>query len=56
MGAVCRCGSRDVRVETVPDPKILKPPDVIFRVTPTGISEWARTMSRSTYGRCSNTS
>ncbi|PSB06439.1 glutathione-dependent formaldehyde dehydrogenase [filamentous cyanobacterium CCP2] len=37
MKAVCWHGANDVRVETVPDPKILNPRDVILRVTATTI-------------------
>ena len=37
MKAVTWCGPRDVRVETVPDPKILQPRDAIVRVTSTCI-------------------
>jgi len=35
--AVCWRGKRDVRVETVPDPRILDPNDAIVRVTSTAI-------------------
>ncbi len=37
MKAVCWYGRNDVRVETVPDPKILSPRDAIVRVTSTAI-------------------
>ncbi|MCU0495637.1 MAG: glutathione-dependent formaldehyde dehydrogenase [Chloroflexaceae bacterium] len=37
MKAVCWYGTEDVRVETVPDPKILNPRDIIVRVTSTAI-------------------
>jgi threonine dehydrogenase-like Zn-dependent dehydrogenase len=37
MRAVCWNGKQDVRVETVPDPKILNPRDAIIRVTSTAI-------------------
>ncbi|MGV3618978.1 MAG: zinc-dependent alcohol dehydrogenase [Fimbriimonas sp.] len=37
MKAVCWNGKYDVRVETVPDPKILNPSDCIVRVTSTAI-------------------
>ncbi|GAA4552326.1 zinc-dependent alcohol dehydrogenase [Amycolatopsis samaneae] len=37
MKAVTWQGKRDVRVETVPDPRILEPTDAIVRVTSTGI-------------------
>ena len=37
MKALCWCGTRDVRVERVPDPKILDGRDVILRVTATAI-------------------
>ncbi|MGV9245275.1 alcohol dehydrogenase catalytic domain-containing protein [Streptomyces sp. NPDC003710] len=37
MRALTWQGRRDVRVETVPDPRIEKPDDVIIRVTSTGI-------------------
>ncbi|WP_299531380.1 zinc-dependent alcohol dehydrogenase [uncultured Streptomyces sp.] len=37
MRALTYQGKRDVRVETVPDPRIEKPDDVIVRVTSTGI-------------------
>ena len=37
MKAVCWHGTRDVRVETVPDPKILNPRDAIIKVTSTAI-------------------
>jgi threonine dehydrogenase-like Zn-dependent dehydrogenase len=37
MKALCWYGSRDVRVENVPDPHILNPRDVIVRVTLTAI-------------------
>ena len=33
MRAVCWYGKKDVRVENVPDPKILNPRDAIVRVT-----------------------
>jgi len=35
--ALCWYGKKDVRVETVPDPKILNPHDAILRVTSTAI-------------------
>jgi threonine dehydrogenase-like Zn-dependent dehydrogenase len=35
--ALCWFGSRDVRIEDVPEPKILNPGDVILRVTSTAI-------------------
>ncbi|BAZ08477.1 alcohol dehydrogenase GroES domain protein [Calothrix sp. NIES-4071] len=37
MKAVCWHGANDVRVETVPDPKILNPRDAILKVTSTTI-------------------
>src|SRR5919107_1121480 len=37
MKALCWFGKHDVRVETVPDPKILNPRDAILRVTSTAI-------------------
>jgi len=37
MKALTWCGPRDVRVETVPDPKILQPRDAIVKVTSTCI-------------------
>ncbi|MFN8446330.1 MAG: zinc-dependent alcohol dehydrogenase [Caldilineaceae bacterium] len=37
MKAVCWYGTKDVRVENVPDPKILNPHDAIVRVTLTAI-------------------
>jgi threonine dehydrogenase-like Zn-dependent dehydrogenase len=37
MKALCWYGTRDVRVEDVPDPHIINPRDVIVRVTLTGI-------------------
>ncbi|MDQ1473273.1 MAG: hypothetical protein QOJ99_4753 [Bryobacterales bacterium] len=37
MKAVCWNGKNDVRVETVPDPKILNPRDAIVRITSTAI-------------------
>ncbi len=37
MKAVCWHGTRDVRVDTVPDPKILDPRDIIIRITSSGI-------------------
>jgi len=37
MKAVCWHGTGDVRVETVPDPKILNPRDAIVRITSTAI-------------------
>lgn len=37
MKAVCWHGANDVRVETVPDPKILNPRDAIVRITSTAI-------------------
>ena len=37
MKAVCWFGTHDVRVETVPDPRILSPKDVIVRVTSAAI-------------------
>lgn len=37
MKALCWYGKNDVRVETVPDPKILDPRDVIIKVTSTAI-------------------
>jgi len=37
MKAVCWHGANDVRVETVPDPKILNPHDAILKVTSTTI-------------------
>ncbi|BAZ08519.1 alcohol dehydrogenase [Calothrix sp. NIES-4071] len=37
MKAVCWHGANDVRVETVPDPKIINPRDVILKITSTAI-------------------
>src|SRR5678816_1987670 len=37
MRAVCWRGKRDVRVETVPDPRIIDPNDAIVRITSTAI-------------------
>jgi threonine dehydrogenase-like Zn-dependent dehydrogenase len=37
MKAVCWNGAKDVRVETVPDPKILNPRDAIVKITSTAI-------------------
>jgi threonine dehydrogenase-like Zn-dependent dehydrogenase len=37
MKAVCWHGTQDVRVETVPDPKILNPRDAIIKITSTAI-------------------
>jgi len=37
MRAVCYHGKEDVRVETVPDPKILNPRDAILKITATAI-------------------
>jgi threonine dehydrogenase-like Zn-dependent dehydrogenase len=37
MKAVCWHGARDVRVDTVPDPKILNPRDAIVKITSTAI-------------------
>ncbi|MBW4664863.1 MAG: glutathione-dependent formaldehyde dehydrogenase [Chroococcus sp. CMT-3BRIN-NPC107] len=37
MKAVCWYGTNDVRVETVPDPKIINPRDAIIKITSTAI-------------------
>ena len=37
MKALCWYGKEDVRVETVPDPKIVDPRDAIIRITSTAI-------------------
>jgi threonine dehydrogenase-like Zn-dependent dehydrogenase len=37
MKAVCWYGANDVRVETVPDPKLLNPRDAILKITSTAI-------------------
>jgi threonine dehydrogenase-like Zn-dependent dehydrogenase len=37
MKALCWYGKKDVRVETVPDPKIITPRDVIIKITTTAI-------------------
>jgi len=37
MKAVCWCGKSRIRVENVPEPKILDPRDAIVRVTATTI-------------------
>ena len=37
MKALCWYGKNDVRVETVPDPKLLDPRDIIVKVTSTAI-------------------
>src|SRR3954449_2752843 len=37
MKAVCYYGKEDIRVETVPDPKILNPRDAIIKITATAI-------------------
>lgn len=37
MKALCWCGTNKLRVETVPDPKILNPRDAIVRITSTAI-------------------
>lgn len=35
MKAVCWCGAKKVRVENVPDPKILDPQDIIVKISVT---------------------
>src|SRR5688572_6374466 len=37
MKAVCWCGTKNVRVERVPDPRIINPRDIIVRVRATAI-------------------
>ena len=37
MKAVTWQGKRDVRVEEVPDPKIMEPTDAVIRITSTGL-------------------
>jgi len=37
MRAVCWYGTTDVRVETVPDPKIINPRDAVVKITSTAI-------------------
>src|SRR5690349_5761634 len=37
MRALTWQGKRDVRIETVPDPRILEPTDAIIKVTSTGL-------------------
>ncbi len=37
MKALCWMGKNDVRVETVPDPKIINPDDAIIKITSTAI-------------------
>ncbi len=37
MKALCWCGTNNVQIETVPDPKILNPRDAILKVTSTAI-------------------
>ena len=37
MKAVCWQGANSVRVETVPDPKIINPRDAIVKITSTAI-------------------
>src|SRR5918998_669515 len=37
MQALCWFGKHDVRVETVPDPRLLNPRDAVVRVTSTAI-------------------
>ena len=37
MRALCWHGKNDVRVDTVPDPKIQEPTDVIIKITSTAI-------------------
>ena len=37
MKAVCWCGAKGIRVEHVPDPKLINPRDAIIRVTTTCI-------------------
>src|SRR5947207_839098 len=37
MKAVCWHGTKDVRVESIPDPRILNPRDAIIQVTTTAI-------------------
>ncbi len=37
MKAVCWHGANDVRVDTVPDPKIINPRDAIVKITSTAI-------------------
>jgi threonine dehydrogenase-like Zn-dependent dehydrogenase len=37
MKAVCWHGANDVRVETVPDPKIINPRDALVKITSTAI-------------------
>ncbi|MBD0263957.1 MAG: alcohol dehydrogenase catalytic domain-containing protein, partial [Tolypothrix sp. Co-bin9] len=37
MKALCWHGANDVRVDTVPDPKILNPRDAIVKITSTAI-------------------
>jgi threonine dehydrogenase-like Zn-dependent dehydrogenase len=37
MKALCWCGTKKVKVENVPDPKILNPKDIIIKITSTAI-------------------
>jgi threonine dehydrogenase-like Zn-dependent dehydrogenase len=37
MKALCWYGKEDVRIETVPDPKIVDPTDAIVKITSTAI-------------------
>ncbi len=37
MKALCWYGTKDVRVETVPDPQIVNPRDAIIKITTTAI-------------------
>jgi threonine dehydrogenase-like Zn-dependent dehydrogenase len=61
MKALCWYGKQDVRVETVPDPKILNPRDAIVRITLTAIcgsdlhlyNGYIPTMNMSSWARLS---
>jgi Alcohol dehydrogenase GroES-associated len=55
MKAVCWCGGGDVRVERVPDPKLINPRDAIVRVTRTGIDRIPERLQLARTGRwCCN--
>ena len=52
MKAVCYYGKEDIRVETVPDPKILNPRDAIVKVTATAICGSTCTSTTATSRPC----
>ena len=52
MKAVCWCGKETMRVENVPDPKVINPRDAVVRIAPRGVPVVLKVGGCSTLAKC----